>query len=79
MSFIFFIQEPVLTQAQFHRLANIFDNAGQGIFVVAVLSQMLTGVFDKINWVVVVLGLGGAVSCWFFSMWLAKKGESYGV
>jgi len=47
MSFLF-PTKPVFTPSQLDRLSNIFDNAGQGFFVVFLLTQAVEG-FDKIN------------------------------
>ncbi len=71
---ILFVRSPVFTVRQFDRLSNIFDNAGQVIFGVAVLSPIISGI-DRVNALVVVLSLLTVLLCWVFSVWLAKRGE----
>jgi len=68
------VKNPVFTIRQFDRLSNIFDNAGQVIFGVAVLSPVITGV-DKVNILVVILSIVTVFLCWVASVWLAKRGE----
>ncbi|MGH7203561.1 MAG: hypothetical protein ACREHC_03915 [Candidatus Levyibacteriota bacterium] len=74
MRYLLFIKQPVFTVAQLNRLSNIFDNAGQVIFGIAVFSPIISG-FDKANPVVLVLGSIAVIIFWAFSVWLAKKGE----
>ena len=62
------------TPAQLERASNIFDNAGQGFFVVFLLTQVVEG-FDKLNPMVVVLGILSVVFCWTVSIILAKRKE----
>lgn len=70
---LFFVpKKPVLTPSQLERLSNIFDNAGQGFFVVFLLTQVVEG-FDKINIGVLVLGAIAVVACWTASVTLAKR------
>jgi hypothetical protein len=70
---LFFLpKKPVLTPSQLERLSNIFDNAGQGFFVVFLLTQAVTG-FDKINTWVLGLGAIAVAACWTASLILAKK------
>lgn len=71
----FFLKESVFTGSQFRRLSNIFDNAGQVIFGVAVLSPIISKV-DKANFIIVVLGIISALFCWVVSLWYASKGEN---
>lgn len=66
--------KPLLTIRQLERLSNIFDNAGQGIFVVAVLTPAIAG-FDKLNLLVLIFGIVAALFCWFLSMWVARRIE----
>ncbi len=68
----FLPKKPELTPNQIERLSNIFDNAGQGFFVVLVLTQLVEG-FDKINPLVLVLGVLSVVFCWTVSLILAKR------
>lgn len=68
-----FQRKPVFTVKQLDRLSNIFDNAGQGVLVVAVLSPLIAGI-DKANALVIGLGLLIAFACWALSVWLARKG-----
>ena len=74
MKWFSFVKEPVLSSAQLERLSNIFDNAGQVVLGVAVLSPIVVG-FDKVNWFVVVSGVIVTIACWLMSLWFAKKGE----
>ena len=74
MRILFLIKKPIFTVRQFDRLSNIFDNAGQVIFGIAVLSPIIPGV-DRINVLVVVLSLITVLVCWVASVWLAKRGE----
>jgi len=67
------VKNPVFTIRQFDRLSNIFDNAGQVVFGIAVISPII-GV-DRANVVVVLLSLITVFICWGTSIWLAKKGE----
>lgn len=70
--------KPILTVAQLQRLSNIFDNAGQVIFGVVVLSPFISALFSKFditNMFVVLSGIVGSTLCWFASVWLAGKGE----
>lgn len=57
---------------QIERLSNIFDNAGQGFFVVLILTPLVEG-FDKINPLVLLLGASSVVFCWAVSLILAKR------
>lgn len=66
--------KPILTINQFERLSNIFDNAGQVIFGVVVLSPVISG-FDRMNWFVILSGIVGVLFCWLASLWIAGKGE----
>jgi hypothetical protein len=65
-------KKPVFTPSQLDRLANIFDNAGQGIFVVLVLTPLVEGI-DKTNPWVLVLGVFYVVFCWTVSIILSRK------
>ena len=71
MSFLF-PTKPVFTPSQLDRLSNIFDNAGQGFFVVFLLTQAVEG-FDKINLWVLGLGTIAVAACWTASLTIAKK------
>lgn len=66
--------KPLLIIKQFERLSNIFDNAGQVVFGVVVLSPLITG-SEKVNWYVIIFGLIAVILCWATSVWLSKKGE----
>ena len=68
-----FNRRPVFTEIQFERLSNIFDNAGQVIFAVAVLTPLISG-FDKVNVWVVISGIVVTLSLWGSSVLLSKKG-----
>lgn len=65
---------PQFTDSQFNRLANIFDNAGQVVLGVAVLSPLIGG-FNNISYRVVISGVIVIIFCWLASIWLAKKGD----
>ncbi len=70
---LFFLpKKPVFTPSQIERMANILDNAGQGFFVVLVLSPLVQG-FDKTNPWVLVLGVFYMGVCWITSIILAKR------
>lgn len=66
------IRKLVLTENQFERLSNIFDNAGQVVFGIAVLSPIVSG-FDRINLIVILSSLILTFSLWVFSIKLAEK------
>lgn len=66
--------KPILTLNQIDRLSNIFDNAGQVVFGIAVLSPIISG-FYKINWLVILSGIMGVMFCWTASLWVVRKGE----
>jgi len=66
--------KPILTINQLNRLSNIFDNAGQVIFGIVVLSPVISG-FDRMNWFVILSGVVGVLFCWFASLWVVRKGE----
>ena len=63
---------PILTVKQIERLSNIFDNAGQVIFGVAVLSPLITG-FKNVNIFVILTGIVGVITCWGTSILLERK------
>ena len=65
---------PTFSLKQFERLANIFDNAGQVIFGIAVISPLITGIDIDHFWVIG-LGLIATIFLWIISVWLTKKGE----
>lgn len=64
--------EPILTSAQFDRLSNIFDNAGQVLFGALVISPFVSQI-DKPYGIVVPLGIAGTIICWIVSVLLSKK------
>ncbi len=68
--------KPTFTKEQINRLSNVFDNAGQVFLGVAVLSPIVSNltVIDKIQPMVILLGLISAVFCWLVSINFAKKG-----
>lgn len=67
-----FPQKPVFTPSQIDRMANILDNAGQGFFVVLILTPLVEG-FDKVNLWVLLLGVLDVCACWTGSLLLAKR------
>lgn len=64
--------KPILTDEQIDRLSNIFDNAGQVVFGIAVVSPIFAG-FDKVNLFVVIFGLASAFTCWITSLILIRR------
>jgi len=66
------LKKPVFTPSQIARISNILDNAGQGFFVVLVLTPLVQGI-DKINPWVLALGVFYVVFCWTVSLILAKR------
>lgn len=64
--------KPVFTASQIDRLSNIFDNAGQGFFVVLVLTPLVEGI-DKINTWMLVSGVFYVLFCWIVSLILSKR------
>lgn len=65
-------KHAILTKEQLIRLANIFDNAGQIIFGVVVVTPIVTG-FDSTNLPMIVSGLVGAITLWMLSLYLSRK------
>jgi hypothetical protein len=65
-------KEPVLTSEELNRFANIFDNAGQVILGVMVLTPLIAK-FDTPRTDVVILGLVAMVICWFSSWQFTRK------
>ncbi len=74
MEWVIFSREPRLTSRQFGRLANIFDNAGQVVLGIAVLSPLIG--FDRMNIFVVLSGLGAVIICWSSSMYFERRGNN---
>lgn len=68
------LSKPVLTENQFDRLSNILDNAGQVVFGVVVLSPLISNLVS-FNWIMIILGIIIAVTCWSLSMILAGRGN----
>jgi hypothetical protein len=64
-------RKPVLNINQLARLSNIFDNAGQVIFGVAVLSPLIS--LDNFSPLTLILGLTGVLLCWIISLILIRK------
>lgn len=67
---------PILTVKQIERFSNIFDNAGQVVFGVAVLSPLITGfenVDINVDIFVILAGVMGMVVCWGTSILLVRK------
>lgn len=62
----------VLTVRQIERISNIFDNAGQVIFGIAVLSPLITG-FENVNIFVILTGVIGVIACWGTSILLERR------
>lgn len=70
---LFFLpKKPVFTPSQLERFSNILDNAGQGFFVVLILTPFVTGI-DKTNIGVLLLGAIAVLICWSASLFLARK------
>ena len=74
MGLLLLLKKPVFTIEQLNRLSNIFDNAGQVILGVVVLSPIISA-FDKSNTIVVLSGIVVMIFCWWLSIWFARKGE----
>ena len=60
---VFLSGKREFTPAQIERISNIFDNLGQVLFEVMILTPVVQG-FDKGNLWVVVLGTIDAIACW---------------
>ena len=71
MQWLKFIK-PILTVNQLNRLSNIFDNAGQVMLGIAVISPIITG-FDRIDIFVVLSGIITTLVCWTVSVTLSRK------
>ena len=61
-----------LSHSRLNRLSNIFDNAGQVVFGVVVLSPLVAG-FDKLDRFIVISGVIVVIICWLVSIWLTRK------
>lgn len=72
----FFPTEPVFTQEQLERISNIFDNAGQVILGIVVVTPLVGGI-DKLDIGGVILGLVSVLLCWTVSISLARKKDIY--
>ena len=64
-------RKPVFNVSQLARLSNIFDNAGQVIFGVAVLSPLVA--LDRFHSPILILGLIAILLCWTISIILMRK------
>jgi hypothetical protein len=64
----------VLTASQIDRMANILDNAGQGFFVMLILTPLVQGI-AHVNLFVIVLGVINVIVCWTGSLFLSKGKE----
>ncbi len=73
MSLLKLIFMRKFTKEELLRLANIFDNAGQVVFGIMVLTPLISKEFDKNKWFLIVLGLLSTFSLWLFSLSLTKK------
>ena len=69
---VFLSGKREFTPAQIERISNIFDNLGQVLFAVMILTPVVQG-FDKGNLWVVVLGTIDAIACWSGSIILARR------
>ena len=69
----FLPKKPVFTPSQFDRISNILDNAGQGFFVMLVLTPIVEGGFDKVNTGLLILGIIDVVFCWTISIILSRR------
>jgi hypothetical protein len=72
MKLRWYLKKSVLTSSQLERLSNIFDNAGQVVFGIVVLSPLIGGI-DRINMLVIVSGVIVMLLLWTVSVWLAKN------
>jgi len=74
---LFFLpKKPVFTPNQIERLSNIFDNAGQGVFVVLVISPLVQGVDTRNIWVLL-LGAIGVLFFWTVSLILSRRKDFF--
>lgn len=74
MGKIGFLKNAVFDENQFGRVSNIFDNAGQVVLGIAVLSPVIVG-FAEVNKFVIISGIVVTIFCWLVSIWLARKGN----
>lgn len=65
-------KRSVFTINQLNRLSNIFDNAGQVIFAIVVLSPLIAG-FKQANWLVETCGIIATIGSWLISIRIARK------
>lgn len=66
------ISKRSFSAKQVDRISNIFDNVGNILFGVTVLAPVIAD-FDKVNLLIVILGLVSTFFCWMFSVWLVRK------
>ncbi len=67
-----FPKEPVFTEEELLRFANIFDNAGQ-VFLAGLVIGPFFANLDISRVFVLTLGLLSTLSCWFSSWRLTRK------
>jgi len=66
-------KQPIFTISQFQRLSNIFDNAGQVVFGIAVVSPIISK--TQINPFIFIFSGIFVILCGLFSIWLTKRGD----
>ena len=62
----------VFARAEFERLANIFDNAGQVFLAGFVIAPFFSGIDKTTLFMIVLMGFVFTGVCWFFSLQLTK-------
>ncbi len=61
-----------LTIKQLDRISNILDNAGSIFFGATVLTPVIAD-FDRVSWLVVILGIIVSGICWVGSVWIIRR------
>lgn len=59
---------------KFKKLSEISSGAGQVFFATLVISPIVTN-FDRNQLGVIVIGIVGAITLWYFSLQLAERGK----
>ena len=63
-----------LSVHKFRALSQISSGAGQVFFATLVISPIVTN-FDRGQLGVIVIGIAGAITLWYFSLQLAERGK----
>lgn len=56
---------------QVNGISNILDNAGSVLLGATVLTPIVTD-FDRVSWLVVILGIAVTLACWMSSIWILR-------